>query len=47
MAASLPGGEGIRQNLADAGYNVDTVLLPGADPELQASALEALLLAAG
>lgn len=47
VAASLPGGEGIRQDLADHGYDVDTVLLPATDPELHASALEALLLAAG
>jgi hypothetical protein len=47
VAASLPGGEGIRQDLADHGYDVDTVLLPATDPELDVSALEALLLAAG
>jgi hypothetical protein len=47
VAASLPGGEDIRQDLADKSYDVDAVLLPAANPELNASALEALLLAAG
>jgi hypothetical protein len=47
VAANLPGGEGIRQDLADKGYDVDAVLLPAADPELNDSALEALLFAAG
>jgi alpha-glucosidase len=47
VAASLPNGEGIRQWLADHGYDAGTILLPAADPELNASAMEALLLAAG
>jgi hypothetical protein len=46
-AASLPGGEGIRQELARRDYDVDAILLPAADRDLNASALEALLLAAG
>ena len=33
--------------LADQGYDRDAVLLRAADPELNAAALEALLLAAG
>jgi hypothetical protein len=47
VAASLPGGEGVRQMLADRGYGAGTILLPTADPELNASAWEALLFAAG
>jgi Domain of unknown function (DUF4259) len=47
VAASLRGGEGLRQDLADPGYDVDAILVPGSDPELNASALEALLVAAG
>ena len=47
VAARLPGGEGLRQNLADHGYDVDVILVPGPDPELNHSALEALLVAAG
>lgn len=47
VAASLPGGEGIRQELANRGYDVDMILPPATDRELNDSALEALLLAAG
>jgi alpha-glucosidase len=47
LAASLPGGEGPRQNLADHGYDVDALLVPAPDPELNHSALEALQVAAG
>jgi hypothetical protein len=47
VAASLPGGEDIRQDLAGHGYDVDADLLTTTDPELDASAWEALLLAAG
>jgi hypothetical protein len=47
VAASLPGGDDIRRDLADQGYDVDAILVPAPDPELNASALEALLLAAG
>jgi hypothetical protein len=47
VAASSPGGEGIRQDLADQGYDVDAILVPASDHELNASALEALLFAAG
>ena len=47
VAASLPDGEGVRQMLADHGYDAGAILLPAADPELNASALEALLLVAG
>jgi alpha-glucosidase len=47
LAAGLPGGEDIRQDLADYGYDADAILVPAPDRELTASALEALLLAAG
>src|SRR5215472_7668459 len=47
VAAGLAGGEGIRQSLADHRYDAGTVLLPAVDPELNASAFEALLLVAG
>jgi Domain of unknown function (DUF4259) len=47
IAASLPGGEVLLQDLADLGYDVDAILVPASDPELNASALEALLVAAG
>src|SRR5215475_15861231 len=47
VAAGLPGGEGIRQWLADHRYDAGTILLPAADPEVNASAFEALLLVAG
>src|SRR5215475_14572503 len=47
VAASMPGGEDVRQMLADQGYDRDAVLLPAAEPELNTSALAALLLAAG
>ncbi|HEY6279722.1 MAG TPA: DUF4259 domain-containing protein [Streptosporangiaceae bacterium] len=46
-AASLPGGEAIRQDLSDQGYDVDAIMVPAPDPELNHSALEALLVAAG
>ena len=47
MAASLPGGEGIRLDLADHDYDTDAILVPVPDPELSHSALVALLVAAG
>src|SRR5215469_2038600 len=47
VAASLPGGEGVRQDLADRGYEADTILPPAPDAELNASAAAALQLAAG
>jgi Domain of unknown function (DUF4259) len=47
VAASLPGGEGLRQDLADHSYDADALLVPAPDPELNHSALEALLVAAG
>jgi alpha-glucosidase len=47
VAAGLPGGEGVRQDLADHRYDVDALLVPAPDPELSHSALEALLVAAG
>ena len=47
VAAGLPGGEDLRKDLADQGYDVDAILVPAPDPELSGSALEALLVAAG
>jgi Domain of unknown function (DUF4259) len=47
VAASSPGGENIRSELAGRGYDVPAVLIPAPDHELTASALQALLLAAG
>lgn len=47
VAASLPGGEGIRKDLASLGYDPDTLLVPALDPDLNHSALEAPLVAAG
>ena len=47
VAASLPGGERLQHEMADWEYDVDAILVPGPDPELTASALEALLIAAG
>ena len=47
VAASLPGGEGIRQDLSDQGYDVDAIEILAPDPEPNHSALEALLIAAG
>lgn len=47
VAASLPGGEPIRQDLADLGYDLDAMLISAADHELNTVAREALLIAAG
>jgi len=47
VAAGLPGGESVRQDLADRGYEADTIVLPAPDGELNASAAAALQLAAG
>jgi alpha-glucosidase len=47
VAACLPGSESTRQELAHFGYEPEAILPDGADPELSASALKALLLAAG
>ena len=47
VAASLPGGEGIRQNLIDLRYDLDAILIPAPDHGLNAAACEALLVAAG
>lgn len=47
VAAGLASGEDIRRDLADWGYDVDAILAPAPDAELNASALEALLVAAG
>jgi hypothetical protein len=47
VAASLPGGERIREDMADQGYDPDAILVPAADHELNTSASEALLFVAG
>lgn len=47
VAASLPGGEGFRQDMAGQGYDVDVILVSALDHELNVPALEALLFAAG
>jgi alpha-glucosidase len=47
VAASLADGEDIRRVLDDQGFDVDAILVRAPDPELSASALEALLVAAG
>jgi uncharacterized protein DUF4259 len=47
VAAGLPGGEGIQQDLVSHGYDVDAILVPAPDHELNDSALEALQRAAG
>jgi hypothetical protein len=47
VAAGLPGGEGLRADLADLGYDLEVILVPAPDPELNGSALDALLVAAG
>jgi uncharacterized protein DUF4259 len=47
VAASLSGGASIRQQLANTGYDADAILVTEADPELAASALNALRRAAG
>ena len=47
VAASLPGGEDIRRDLADHADDVHAVLVPAPDHDLTALALHALLFAAG
>jgi hypothetical protein len=47
VAACLPGSEGIRQELTSFGYEAAVIMPDGADFALSASALRALLLAAG
>jgi hypothetical protein len=47
VAVGLPGGAGLRKDLADQGYDVDAITVPAPDPELNGSALGALLVAAG
>jgi Domain of unknown function (DUF4259) len=47
VAASLPGGEGIRNDMAGLGYDPGALVVPAPDPDLNHSALEALLVAAG
>ena len=47
VAAGLPGGEGLRADLADLGYDVGVILVPAPARELNGSALDALLVAAG
>jgi len=45
VAASLPSGDGVRQDLVDRGYDADAILLPTPDGDLTASAGAALQLA--
>lgn len=47
VAAGMAGGEDIQRDLAGQGYGISAVLVPVPDPALCASALEALLAAAG
>ncbi len=47
VAASLPDGENIRQDLAAHAYDLHEVLIPAPDHELTGFALQALLFAAG
>jgi len=47
VAAGMAGGEDIRRDLAGQGYGISEVLVPAPDSALCASALEALLAAAG
>jgi hypothetical protein len=47
VAACLPGSDSTRQELAYFGYEPEAILPGGANPELSASALKALRLAAG
>jgi len=47
VAASLPGGDAVRRDLADRGYEADQIVLPAPDGELNAAAAAALQLAAG
>ena len=47
VAACLPGSGSTRQELAYFGYEPEAILPGGADPKLCASALRALMLAAG
>src|SRR5262249_331750 len=47
VAAGLPGGDAVRQELADRGYEAAAILLPAPDGELSAAAAAALQLAAG
>ncbi len=47
VAASLPDGKGVRQQLADRGYDPSAVLIPVPDPELIDSARQALLFVTG
>ena len=47
VAALLPGGDGIQQELVSHGYDANTLLPRTTDPELNSVALEALLFVAG
>lgn len=47
VAAGMAGGEDIQRDLVGQGYGISAVLVPAPDPALCASALEALLAAAG
>jgi alpha-glucosidase len=47
VVASLPGGEHVREDLADLGYAPEAILVLSPDHELTALAWDALLLVAG
>ena len=47
VAAGLPGGEEIREELSDQDYDANRVVVPAPDHELTTLALQALLFAAG
>lgn len=47
VAASLPGGEDIRQQLSEQAYDANRVVVPAPDHELITLALRALLFGAG
>jgi alpha-glucosidase len=47
VAAGLPGGEDVQQQLVDLAYDLDAILIPAPDGELIDAARQALLLVAG
>lgn len=47
MAAGLPAGGAVAQEITGHDYDVTALVIPGSDPELAGAALAALLIAAG
>jgi hypothetical protein len=47
VAAGLPAGEAVAQEITGHDYDVTELVIPGSDPELAGAALAALLIAAG